>query len=72
MITDLHDMAAALGGEVVGGQVSCPGPNHGPNDRSLRVRVSADAPMGFIAHSTVGADFMHVRDYVARRLGFTK
>jgi hypothetical protein len=65
-------MARALGGEVVGGQVSCPGPGHSPRDRSLAVRLSADAPMGFIAFSHCGDDRTLCRDDVARRLGFER
>jgi hypothetical protein len=49
MIASLREIARALGGVVVGGQVSCPGPEHSPRDRSLSVRISADAPMGFSA-----------------------
>jgi putative DNA primase/helicase len=68
MIGDLRGMARALGGEVVGGQVLCPGPGRAPTDRSLRVLVSAASPVGFIAHSLVGDDFMLCRDHVAGRL----
>ena len=72
MIGDLRSMAVALGGEVGGGHVLCPGPNHGPTDRSLRVRLSADAPMGFIAFSDCGDDWIVCRDHVARLLGLSK
>jgi putative DNA primase/helicase len=72
VITDLRAMARALNGEVVGGQVSCPGPGHSSKDRSLSVCLSATAPMGFIAHSHAGDDFMACRDYVAERLGFDR
>jgi putative DNA primase/helicase len=68
VIGDLRAMARALGGEVVGGQVVCPGPGHSPKDRSLAVRISAAAPMGFIAHSHCGDDWIVCRDYVASRL----
>ena len=34
----LHQIAHALGGEVSGGQVLCPGPGHSAKDRSLAVR----------------------------------
>jgi putative DNA primase/helicase len=72
MTGDLRAMARALGGEIVGGQVSCPGPGHSPRDRSLAVRLSADAPMGFIAFSHCGDDWTLCRDDVARRLGFER
>jgi hypothetical protein len=35
-----HKLARELlGGEVAGGQVRCPGPNHSPADRSLSVKL---------------------------------
>jgi putative DNA primase/helicase len=70
MIGDLRAMARALNGEVVGGQVLCPGPGHSPKDRSLAVRLSAASPQGFIAHSHCGDDWMTCRDHVSRLLGF--
>jgi putative DNA primase/helicase len=68
VIGDLHSMARALGGEVKGSQVSCPGPGQAPTDRSLSVRVSANSPLAFNAHSRIGQDCMRCRDYVAGRL----
>jgi putative DNA primase/helicase len=47
----LRAIARRLGGEVCGQQVLCPGPNHGPKDRSLSIRLSARASDGFILHS---------------------
>jgi putative DNA primase/helicase len=72
VIGDLRAMARALGGEVIGGQVSCPGPGHSPRDRSLSVRIVAAAPMGFIAHSHCGDDWIVCRDHVAKLLGFER
>jgi putative DNA primase/helicase len=72
MITDLRSLAHALGGDLVGGQVSCPGPRHSPKDRSLSVRLSAEAPMGFIAFSHCGDDWHTCRDYVAGLLGLDR
>jgi putative DNA primase/helicase len=69
MIVDLRAMARALGGEVVAGQVLCPGPGHSSKDRTLAVRLSANAPMGFVAHSLCGQDFFLCRDHVAGLLG---
>jgi putative DNA primase/helicase len=69
---DLRAVARALGGEVCGGSVLCPGPNHGPRDRSLSVRLSATAPLGFVAFSHAGDDFRACRDYVAERLGLRR
>jgi putative DNA primase/helicase len=68
MMFDLRNMARALGGEVVGGQVECPGPERPPTDRSLRVSLSVASPLGFIAHSRCGDDFFQVRDFVAGKL----
>ena len=51
---DLRSLARALGGEVANGRVLCPGPGHGPRDRSLSVRLSATAPDGFLVHSFAG------------------
>jgi putative DNA primase/helicase len=72
VIGDIQSMARALNGVVRGGQVLCPGPGHGPNDRSLSVRLSADAPMHFIAYSSAGDDWILCRDHVARLLGLSQ
>ena len=65
----LRAWARALGGDLVGSQILCPGPGHGPRDRSLSVRISATAPEGFLAFSHAGDDFAVCRDYVKGRLG---
>jgi putative DNA primase/helicase len=70
--SDLRSIARALNGEVVSGQVSCPGPGHGPKDKSLSVKLSASAPLGFIAFSHAGDDFASCRDYVAEKLGLDR
>jgi hypothetical protein len=59
---DLRAVAKALSGEVVGGQVSAPGPRHSPRDRSLSVKMSLDAPDGFVVHSHSGDDWRECRD----------
>jgi putative DNA primase/helicase len=69
--SDLRSIARALGGEIHSGQVLCPGPRHGPRDRSLSVAISASSPQGFIAHSFAGDDWQTCRDYVAGRLGIS-
>jgi hypothetical protein len=69
--SSLTAAARLLGGEVVGGQVLCPGPGHSPRDRSLAVRFSPAAPDGFIVHSFAGDDPLQCRDYVRQRLGLT-
>jgi putative DNA primase/helicase len=65
----LRELARALGGDVVGGQVCCPGPNHSPRDRSLAVRFAPSMPEGFVVHSHCGDDWGACRDHVLRLLG---
>ncbi len=64
----LRELAAALGGEITGGQVLAPGPGHSPADRSLAVRPG-DGDDGFILHSHAGDDPIACKDYVRARLG---
>ena len=71
MIT-LRELARALGGKAVGGQVLCPGPGHSPRDRSLSVRLSATAPDGFVVHSFAGDDIAVCRDHVRERVGMDR
>lgn len=69
MTFDLRSIARALGGEVSGRQVLAPGPGHSRGDRSLAIRISNDAPDGFLAHSHAGDGWRECRDYVRSRLG---
>jgi hypothetical protein len=62
-------LARALGGEVTGGHVLCPGPGHSPRDRSLAVFIDPSSPDLFRTHSFAGDDFRACRDYVKARLG---
>lgn len=66
---DLRSAAHALGGEVVGRGIVCPGPNHSRQDRSLSILFDASAPGGFTLHSHAGDDFGVCRDHVRDRLG---
>jgi putative DNA primase/helicase len=66
---NLHQIARALGGEVCSGQVLAPGPGHSRRDRSLAVRLSWQAPDGFIVFSHAGDDWRDCADYVRGRLG---
>jgi putative DNA primase/helicase len=67
---DVRGLARALGGEVVGRDtVLCPGPGHGPGDRSLTVRLKPHAPDGFVVHSFAGDEWRECRDFVRARLG---
>ena len=63
---NLRTLQRALGGEICGGQLSCPGPGHSPKDRSLCVRLSGD---DFVVYSHAGNDWRDCRDYVRQRLG---
>ena len=65
----LRTLAVALGGDIIGRQVNCPGPGHSRIDRSLGVRPSASSPVGFLVHSFTGDDFATCRDYVLGKLG---
>jgi putative DNA primase/helicase len=71
-MSNLRAIARALGGEVVGGQVSCPGPGHSPRDRSLRISLDPNAPVGFIVHSLAGDDWRLCRDHVRARIGLPR
>jgi hypothetical protein len=68
---DLRSAARALGGEVVGRGIICPGPNHSRQDRSLSILFDASAPGGFTLHSHAGDDFGTCRDHVRERLGIS-
>ncbi|NEV01363.1 DUF7146 domain-containing protein [Bradyrhizobium uaiense] len=65
----LRGLARALGGEVAGASVICPGPGHSSRDRSLSVKPSAAAPDGFIVFSHAGDDWRVCRAHVLQRLG---
>src|SRR5262249_11740711 len=61
--------AHALGGEVAGGQVRAPGPNHSPIDRSLSVKIN-DAGDDIVTHSFAdGADQIAVKDWARQKIG---
>jgi putative DNA primase/helicase len=62
----LRELARALGGEVSGGEVLCPGPGHGATDRSLSVLITGS---DFVVHSFAGDDWRVCKDYVRSRLG---
>jgi Toprim domain-containing protein len=67
-VIDLRSLQRALGGEISGRQLLCPGPGHSPRDRSLAVRPSPDSD-GFVVHSHCGDDWTLCKDYVRQRLG---
>lgn len=68
MQVTLQELAAALGGEISGGQVLAPGPGHSRGDRSLAVKP-VDDDDGFILHSHAGDDPIACKDYVRQKLG---
>lgn len=65
----LQIIARALGGEVNGGQVRAPGPDHSAADRSLSIKLDDKAPDGFVVHSFSGNDAIACRDYVRQKIG---
>lgn len=70
MNATLKAWAWALGGEVSGSGVICPGPGHSAHDRSLSVTPSATAPDGFVVNSfSPGDDPIACKDYVRTKLG---
>src|SRR5262245_59177625 len=66
---DPRSAAKLLGGEAHGRNLSCPGPGHSKQDRSLSVIFDPAAPEGFVVHSFAGDDDMTCRDYVREMLG---
>jgi putative DNA primase/helicase len=65
----LPQLARALGGEIAGGQVLCPGPGHSARDRSLAIRPAPNSAFGFIIHSHAGDHWHDCLEYVLERLG---
>jgi putative DNA primase/helicase len=65
----LTALAKALGGDISGSSVLCPGPGHSQKDRSLSVTPSFASPTGFICHSHAGDRWQDCRDHVAALLG---
>jgi putative DNA primase/helicase len=66
---DLRALQYALGGEISGGQLLCPGPGHSPKDRSLSVRL-INGGSNFVVFSHAGDDWAACKDYVRARLGW--
>jgi RecA-family ATPase len=69
MLQSLAQIAQVLGGEVSAGQVLAPAPGHSPADRGMSVKVSADAPGGFLVHLFNGGDPIAAKNYVCSKLG---
>src|SRR5690606_5183323 len=66
---DARSLAHALGGEASGSSVRAPGPGHSRHDRSLSIRLDANAPDGFVVHSFAGDDPIDCRDHVRAAIG---
>jgi hypothetical protein len=63
----IASVATRLGGEVIRpNQLLCPGPGHGPRDRSLSVWIT---PEGFRTYSFCGDRWQDCKDYIRRKLG---
>jgi putative DNA primase/helicase len=67
-VPSLNAMARALGGEVRGREIVCPGPGHSPRDLSLAVRPEPAAAAGLLVHSFAGDDPIRCLDYIRERL----
>src|SRR5262249_58086467 len=66
----LQQIARALGGDVSGNEVRAPGPGHSAKDRSLSVRIDANAPDGFLVCShSPRDDQIACKDYVRQKVG---
>jgi 5S rRNA maturation endonuclease (ribonuclease M5) len=65
----LQQLASALGGDVAGDQVLAPGPEHGPTDRSMSVKVGLD---DYIVHSFANDTWQECRDYIDGKIGAPK
>jgi hypothetical protein len=68
-LPDLQTVARLLSGRANRDAVLCPGPDHSDGDRSLSVKIDANAPEGFLVHSFAGDDPIICRDYVRGKLG---
>jgi hypothetical protein len=65
----LDYIAHRMRGEIVSGQVKCPGPGHSPKDRSVSIKLSQTAPGGLVVYSHAQDDNLKVKDWVLQQLG---
>jgi len=65
----LAQIAQALGGEVSGRQVLAPAPGHSPADRGMSIKISADAPDGFLVNLFNDGDPIAAKNHVRSKLG---
>jgi putative DNA primase/helicase len=66
---DLYALARAFGGDVHQDAVLVPGPDRGPDDRSLAVRLDPGGPDGFLVLSFAGDDPIRCKEHVRAKLG---
>jgi len=66
---DLRAFAHALGGEILGEWLYCPGPGRSPYDRSLAVCINPMSPSGFTIVAHGRDDLRDCLDHVRRKLG---
>jgi hypothetical protein len=66
-MSELHSWARALGGDVTGGGILCPGPGHTAGDRSLSVKIGRDGEPICYSHS--GDDPILCKDFVREKIG---
>lgn len=69
---NLQALRSALGGEIVGRQLLCPGPGHSPRDRSLSITISPGSATGFLVYSFAGDDWRVCQSYVCELAGIDK
>ncbi|MHC2373370.1 hypothetical protein ACVIQT_008018 [Bradyrhizobium diazoefficiens] len=65
----INQIAQAVGGDVSAGRVLAPAPGHSPADRGMCIKISDDAPDGFVVHCFNGGDDLAAKDYVREKLG---
>ncbi|WP_373487267.1 AAA family ATPase [Blastomonas sp.] len=66
-MTELHKIAAAMGGEVKGDKVLFPTPGHSKKDRGSIASICPDAPDGVLIHSFNGGDPLAIKDEMRAR-----
>jgi hypothetical protein len=66
---DIRTLQRALGGEISGNRLLCPGPGHRAADRSMSIKLDGEAPDGFLVHSFAGDDPIECKDYVRQKAG---
>jgi hypothetical protein len=65
----LEYVAQRMRGEIVSGQVQCPGPGHSVKDRSVSIKIEPNAPGGLLVYSHAQDDNLKVKDWVLSQLG---